>query len=167
MGITIRGIVIFDLLFWILVCTVRIPTCSLSYSTSLKEVILAFPFGTMSTFGHDPDVPAFFIIKGLIVTDGNKSSVAGVLVNQFGLSIGTVLNYLFKGNPWSLVCDEGLDNYDSLSVLIHFARFGWYPENTTLLRLSEVACSFSSSSPLVWTQDQSNSGLTLLNERNT
>ena len=40
------------------------------------------------------DVPAFFSIKGLIVTDGNKSSVAGILVNQLGLSIGTGLNYL-------------------------------------------------------------------------
>ena len=29
--------------------------------------------------------------KGLLVTGGNKSSVAGVLVNQFGLSIGTDL----------------------------------------------------------------------------
>ena len=118
MGITIRGIVILDLLFWILVCTVRILICSLSNSTSLKEVILAFPFGTMSTFGHDPDVLPSSSFKGLIVTGGNKSSVAGVLVNQFGLSIGTDLNYLFKGNSWSLVWDKGLDNCFSLSFLI-------------------------------------------------
>ena len=56
--------------------------------------------------------------KGLIVTDGNKSSVAGVLVDQFGLSIGTDLNCLFKGNSWSLVWGKGFDNYVSLSVLI-------------------------------------------------
>jgi len=48
------------------------------------------------SFGRYLDVPAFFNIKSLIITDGNMSSLVGIL-------IGADKNYLFKDIFWSLV----------------------------------------------------------------